>query len=607
MPAIIPVKDLTTEDILYGDRTTQYRWEVLEHANGVDYLVGTLDGVSDGSLSWVQNAAVKGRGKMEVIDLDQAQPGMLRIADVALESCRIRPVMTINGADERGTYSTVWTESRRNLVLNPAFKVDSSGWSGAVGSGGAASLVRADDAPGCPAPYRVRVTVTTKGSWFRARSQGTGISVTEGETYTLSGYMRGTPASDVRLIIIWLNSSGSTIVENGGSSSLYLSSSTFNRYHYTAVAPAGAVAARVDLGRLQGEVGDWFDVSSVMLEQGSSPSDFFYGDTISPVPYRRYAWLGTANDSASVEQIRSQEWAGSGEPVIPEIPWGTFLLEKASEEWKDTGRVWKLSLLDRTTVPSQDVVDQSYSVAAGTNILRQVRTILSTCGEYIAINDSVTITTRSGMAWEAGTSKLKIINDLLDSAGYNSLWMDGTGDLQATPRVLPAERSILYEVLAGVPRELVDGSSGIYSPSWKRERDSFGVPNKVIAVQAAGGDDSTALVGQWTNTDPDSPYSYPSRGRWVPHVLDSVDCPEGTNAQIQAFLNERARATLIQMSSVQAEVKVTHLPIPVRVGDVLRFANTRAGIDARHVITRLDLDTSPTGLMKSTLQEVISL
>jgi len=210
------------------------------------------------------------------------------------------------------------------------------------------------------------------------------------------------------------------------------------------------------------------------------------------------------------------------------------------------------------------------------------------------------------MAWEAGTSKLKIINDLLDVAGYNSLWMDGFGAFQMTPRVLPADRSIMYEVL-GFPRELRDGEQSIYSPDWTRDRDSFNVPNKVIAVQAAGGEDTTALVGTWTNEDANSPYSYQARGRWVPHVLDSVECPEGSDAEILAFLQNRARATLIQMSAVQAQVKLENLPIPVRVSDVLRFAHTRAGVDARHVITRIQLDTSPLGRMKSTLQEVISL
>lgn len=388
MPAIIPVKDLTTEDVLYGDRVTSYRWEVLEHSNGVDLLVGILDGVSDGSLTWTQNASVKGAGKAEVVDLDVASPGMMRVSDLALESVRLRPVCVVQG--------------------------------------------------------------------------------------------------------------------------------------------------------------------------------------------------------------------------LPENPLGVFLVSNAQEQWEDTGRVWSLELLDKCTVPQQDVVDQSYAVAAGTLILQEVRSILASAGEFIAINDSSTLATSAGQVWEAGTSKLKIINDLLDTAGYNALWMDGQGNFQATPRVLPADRSITYELL-GIPRELRDGAKSIYRPDWSRDRDSFDVPNKVIAVQAAGGEDDEALVGQWTNTDPASPYSYPSRGRWVPHVLPDVETPEGTDAETVAFLQARARATLVQMSAVQAQVKVTHLPIPVRVSDVLQFSHSKAGVDTKHVITRIQLDTSPLGLMQSTLQEVIAL
>ena len=385
---IIPVRNITTQDVLYGDRTTAYRWEVLAHSNGVDQLVGTLDGVAEGKLTWTQNAQVKGGGNISVLDLAAAEPGKLRIGDLALAMARLRPVCVIQG--------------------------------------------------------------------------------------------------------------------------------------------------------------------------------------------------------------------------LPEIPLGVFLVSYAEESWEATGRTWALELLDRCTVPQQDAFEVSYAVPAGTLILQEVKAILATCNEYIAIDESSTTATSSGMVWEAGTSKLKIINDLLDVAGYNALWMDGYGNFQTTPRVLPANRSITYELL-GVPRELRDGPRSIYRPDWTRERDSFNVPNKVIAVEAANGDDATAQVGVWTNEDIASPYSYQARGRWVPHVLDSVEVPEGTDLEKIAFLEARARATLIQMSAVQAKAKLTHLPIPARVGDVVQFANTRAGVDAKHVITRMDLSTVPLGLMTTELQEVISL
>jgi len=389
MPApILPIRSLSTADVLYGDRVTSFRWEVLSHVNGIDQLVGTLDGVSDGSLTWTWNAAVKGGGKAEVVDLKTASPGMMRISDLSMEAVRLRPVCIVQG--------------------------------------------------------------------------------------------------------------------------------------------------------------------------------------------------------------------------LPENPLGVYLVSNADEDWDSTGRVWSLELLDKTTVPDQDVFDQSYAVAAGTPILKEIRSILASCNEYIAIDESNTLATSSGMVWEAGVSKLKIINDLLDVANYNSLWIDGYGNYQTTPRILPANRSINYEVL-NVPRELRDGPQSIYKPSWSRSQDSFSVPNKVIAVQSASGTDSTALTGIWTNEDPTSPYSYQSRGRWITYVVDSVEVPAGTSAEITAFLQKRAQTTLIQMSAVQAQVKLTHLPIPVRVGDVLRFSNSSAGIDSKHTITRLQLDLSSVGLMQSSLQEVISL
>jgi hypothetical protein len=385
---IYPVIARSVEDVLYGDRATSYRWEIFEHVQGIDRLVGVLDGVVEGSLNWTLNAAVKGAGSVTVTDLDQAAPGTIRIADLKLESVRLRPVQTIVG--------------------------------------------------------------------------------------------------------------------------------------------------------------------------------------------------------------------------LPENPQGIFLVSAAKEDWEATGRTWKLELLDRTTVPSQDVVDEAYAVPAGSPILKKVRALLISCGEYIPVNESSTQTTSTGMVWEAGTSKLQIINDLLDVAGYNALWMDGYGNLQTTPRVLPADRSLAYDIL-GIPREMRDGEKAIYLPNWSMDRDSFNVPNKVIAVQSAGGEDEPAIVGVWTNEDPASPYSYQARGRWVPYVMDAVETPEGTAAETLAFLQKRAQTTLVAMSAVQATVKITHLPVPARVGDVFRFAHAPAEVDSRYVITSLDLELSSLGTMKSTLQEVITL
>lgn len=392
LPAgIVPVRELTTGDVLYGDRVTSYRWEVLTPAGGVDRLAGYLDGVVEpsASLAWNLYAAVKGSGSLQVTDLDAAGAGKLRIRDLALTSARLRPVLLIEG--------------------------------------------------------------------------------------------------------------------------------------------------------------------------------------------------------------------------LPEIPLGAYLFTAAPESWSAAGRVYNLELLDKNTVLDQDRVEVAYTLAAGSQILAAVAAVIASAGESISGLAASGPTTSSALVWPAGTSKLQIVNDLLAAANYSSLWIDGVGNYRATPYVLPASRGITYELLSGIPRELVDGETSIYSEQWALDRDLFAVPNKVIAVQAGTGTDEP-LAGTATNTDPSSPFSYAARGnRWITNVLDGVEVPAGTAPEVTAALEARARASLIASSSVQAAVTVSHLPLPVRVGDVLRFANAPAGIDARHVLTSIDLEASPLGLMKSTLQEVVDL
>lgn len=297
---------------------------------------------------------------------------------------------------------------------------------------------------------------------------------------------------------------------------------------------------------------------------------------------------------------------------LPEIPLGVYLFSAAPEEWSGAGRVYGLELLDRCTVLDQDLVEVSYTVAAGTNVLSAVATVIASAGEAITVDASVTSTTNTAMVWPAGTSKLQIVNDLLKVIQYNALWVDGVGNYRATPYVVPAGRSIGYELLNGVTRELVDGETSIYQEAWSRDRDLFKVPNKVITVQSGTGS-GEPLTGLATNTttdpaDPTYPFSYAARGnRWITKLLDGVEVPEGTAGEQEDYLDARARASLIASSSVQAAVSVRHLPIPVRVGDVVRFANTPAGIDARHVFTSIDLEAHPLGLMSSSLQEVVDL
>lgn len=303
---------------------------------------------------------------------------------------------------------------------------------------------------------------------------------------------------------------------------------------------------------------------------------------------------------------------------LGEVPLGVYLLNAAPETWSGTGRTYDLVLHDKSTVLDQDRVDETFTAGSDDPILEIVAALIASAGETIALDGSDTRTLAAPLAWEAGTSKLQIVNDLLTGPlGYFALTVDGAGNFRASPYVAPADRSTRYAMLNDeegnrLQRELRDGETSIYSPEWTRDRVSYNVPNKVIAVEAGAGD-GPALVGVATNENPESPYSYQARGnRWIVAEPLRVDVPDMSGeanpaAATIAFLEAAALRSLIARSSVQSAIEVECLPIPVDLLDALTFANTPAGVSARHTVRSMTVPFTFDGLIGLSLQEVTAL
>jgi hypothetical protein len=219
--------------------------------------------------------------------------------------------------------------------------------------------------------------------------------------------------------------------------------------------------------------------------------------------------------------------------------------------------------------------------------------IASTGETNIAITPSAAVLANP-LAWDPGTTKLKIVNDLLKVIGYFSLFCDRNGQFRGEPYTRPANRPILYEFL--------DGNTSIYDPNFVKDVDLLGIPNKFVAV-GRGDADTAALVGVATNTDPASPYSYPSRGnRWITKSVTGIEAVD------QATLDEYAARRLIELTSPTSSVDVSHAFVPgLSFNSAVRLRRVPAGIDARHVITKTLITLDPVALVRSTLQEVVDL
>jgi len=288
---------------------------------------------------------------------------------------------------------------------------------------------------------------------------------------------------------------------------------------------------------------------------------------------------------------------------LPDIPLGVYIVVEAPETWTGEGRTIAIGVQEKTSVLDTDAVTETFVADTSKTILQWVQYVIQSAGETCIIDVAQTATVSTPMVWDPGTTKLQIVNDLLNVLNYNSLRVDGQGNFVIAPYVQPSSRPLNYDLLQGVPRELLYGE--MYTPSWTRDKDWYDVPNRVVAVMSSGMD-TPPISGVATNEDESSPYSYQSRGLWKTDVLTGIQVPDGDTATQTAFLQQTALQSLIASSSPQAAVEVIHLPIPIWVGDVIRFQNSPSGIDGLYVVTAIQIDGQPKGLMTTDLQEILS-
>lgn len=281
-------------------------------------------------------------------------------------------------------------------------------------------------------------------------------------------------------------------------------------------------------------------------------------------------------------------WAVRAGDAVVEWPLGVYLCSAPVETWSADGRrTWRVELLDKLLVLDEDKIDGTYSLAAGTVVTDAVRAVIAASGQTgAAVTDSAETLT-SGMVWPAGTSRLRICNDLLASINFFSLRCDGDGQYVAAPYQPPSERVPVWDFS---PSE-----ASIVTPAFTRDQDLAGIPNKVVLV-TAGTDSTPSLVGVASNVDPSSPTSQPSRGRWVVHSEDNVE------ATSQAVVDALAARRLLDLSTAVATQEIEHAPVPLALNDVV--TRTWPTGSALASVQGWSLTTGGGSLMRTTLREV---
>jgi hypothetical protein len=280
----------------------------------------------------------------------------------------------------------------------------------------------------------------------------------------------------------------------------------------------------------------------------------------------------TVRDDGVIDYLsdRIKPWARLhlppyGDDDFVEWPLGVFLLSTPSRSSDASDAVIRqVDGYDGLQVFIDDLVTDRYTVAAGTAYTAAVSTLLGSIAKNVAASSS---TLPVAKEWDPGTSKLKIINELLGAINYQSLSFDEDGVAIVRAYTAPSVRASEYTY--------ADNSRSVMLPEVEQTFDLFSVPNRWVLV--VSDPDRAALSSTYTNTDPSSPTSTVRRQRTI------VDFRTEQDAADQTALDAKAARLAFEASQVFEAIDFETGLMPIHSGnDVYAITYSTLAVNAKY-------------------------
>jgi hypothetical protein len=203
-------------------------------------------------------------------------------------------------------------------------------------------------------------------------------------------------------------------------------------------------------------------------------------------------------------------------------------------------------------------VEASYTISSGTVITTAIKTVLDTIGSWVIYNiEPCDETLPYDKVWLVGTSKLEIINSLLNMINYYPIWASGNGVYRAIP--WSDIKNITYTFND-------DEDECIYTNDIYENKDYAGMFNRVILI-ANELSTSANLYKSWSMEDEgieDHPFSYSNINRYVDKRLFS-------EASSQEYLNLRAKREIRKALELEEPLSFSHGFVTSRENDGLPY------------------------------------
>lgn len=230
----------------------------------------------------------------------------------------------------------------------------------------------------------------------------------------------------------------------------------------------------------------------------------------------------------------------------PEVV-GTFHARPDTWQFERGRHATRLNLYDLTIHVQEDEISQTWVEPVGAVVTDRVNSILQDIGLQTSVTPS-TEKLRRSLVFEDSVTKLRIINDMLDAAGFFALHTNTLGQFQVRRYEPPYQRPTVYWFTQRPDAEHTSTVSGTYPQT---------VPNRVIA-KAPGDGDAPDLVAVSEDL-----FNFWQTGVWRSRTY------EGLEATSQGVLDEHSIRLLTDAQRSSTVVERELLPGPLAINDIV--------------------------------------
>lgn len=245
-------------------------------------------------------------------------------------------------------------------------------------------------------------------------------------------------------------------------------------------------------------------------------------------------------------------------------PLGTFLVQTPSKSFD--GKITDISLDAYTPLIElkENPPTIGYSILKNQNIMDWAYRLVREKARAPVVEPDCAETLYSDFVANTDDTWLTFLTDLIANAKYQ-FGLDELGRILFLPKQDTASLQPVWT--------FDDGNSSILHPDFSMSHDLYGIPNVVEVIYST---DEAKYYSRVVNDDPNSPISTVNRGREITHRVTNPDLG-GIPTQDQ--IDQYAKQTLRDLSTLEYTVTYTHGYCPVRIGDCVRLDYKRADIE----------------------------